>query len=88
MEEIDQCIKTQQKLMQELRNFIDQLRDIKKKEETYSEVRKAIDRLCSIKDANCTIDRVIENGWKNGLVPRLQELCNCIQKIDAYEVIE
>lgn len=85
-------VQRQQELMRALRAFVDALRDIKKEEQIDVDVEAAIRSLCSsgTPDADAEqqqqreADR--ERVWRSGLVPALQQLSACMQRIDQLEV--
>lgn len=76
----------QQALMRSLRAFVDALRDIPRDAAPTADVQRAVRALCQAPDAGWSEQQCRENVWRTGLVPMLQRLCVCMERLDRFEV--
>lgn len=76
----------QQALMRSLRAFVDALRDIKRDAPPAADAQRAVRALCLAPDARWSEQQCRENVWRTGLVPMLQRLCLCMERLDRIEV--
>jgi hypothetical protein len=76
----------QQALMHSLRAFVDALRDIPRDVSPATDAQRAVRTLCQAPDASWSEQQCRENVWRTGLVPMLQRLCVCMERLDRFEV--
>lgn len=76
----------QQAVMRSLRAFVDALRDVTKPEAAPAEVQRAVRALCQAPDERWSEPQCRENAWRTGIVPLLQRLCLCMERLDRIEV--
>lgn len=86
MDAATQEARQQLALMGSLRAFVDALRDIKDGETLHTDVVKAVRVLCGSPEAEWSRQQCREAVWKRGLVPLLQQLCACMERLDRIEV--